>query len=484
MTLISRSPVVVVLGHVDHGKTTLLDFIRKSNVALKEEGAITQKIGAYVAKTVIKGYPVSEITFIDTPGHEAFSKIRSRGATVADIAILLIDGVESVKPQTIESIAILKQSKIPFVVALNKMDLPNFSPEKVKKDLLRYEIMVEGFGGSTPVIPISAKTGSGVQDLLEAILFISAERKLVGDKSGELEVYVIEVNITKAGIAVSAIIKNGSLTIGDMVFSNNEQAKIKSLVNDAGERIQTVIPSMPFTLLGFTKAPQVGDRLKTTFFEGKKEEIVQKSNIATLENLLDAPDEKKKLLVIVKADNQGSLEAISDMLSTHESIIIEQSGIGEVSRSDVFRAKVTGAIIFNFNQPIGKDVVQIAKDEKILIRTYSLIYKLFEELEDVLEFMKEKDEKLSRFKGQAKIVANFLIDSQPIAGISVLTGKIAVDMELEIYHGETLIGTTRVQSLQQKTKTVKEIKKNEEGGLAILPQLDFKVGDMIKSYSI
>ncbi len=477
-----RSPVVVVLGHVDHGKTTLLDFIRKSNVASREEGAITQKIGAYEVETSVVGYPVSTITFIDTPGHEAFTKIRSRGATIADIAILLIDGVESTKPQTIESIEIIRKIGLPYIVAVNKIDLPGFDLNRVKKDLLKYQVLTEGFGGDTAVVGISAKNGDNVKDLLEAILFIWSEQPNKYDEDGELEAYVIEANKSKAGIAVSVIIKNGSLSVGQTVFSDEHEAKIKSLIDDMGKRIDIVTPSKPFVLLGFTESPVVGAKLSVKKSDPSVATADKKPSI--VRDFFKNVDEKKKLKVIIKADNHGSLEAIVDTLSAQESMDVELAAIGEVTKSDIFQAKVTGAIVVNFNQNIGRDVVQIAKDEKVLIRTYSLIYKLIEEIEDVLSYFQEKDEKSARFKGQAKIIANFLIDAQAIAGITIQTGKIAAGDEIELIRGENVIGTSVVASLRQKTKTVPDLKKGQEGGMVIEPHLDFKVGDMIKSYSI
>ena len=238
-----RSPVVVVLGHVDHGKTTLLDNIRKSNVAGKEVGAITQSIGAYQVKVPITGYHTDTITFIDTPGHQVFSQLRLRGAQVADIAILIIDGVDSVMPQTIESIAHIKQADIPFIVAVNKTDLPSANIEKVKKDLLKHEVLVEGMGGKIALIPISAKTGKGVNDLLEAILYISSNRGYTYDPSAEPQIYVIETQKLKSGPSVSCIIKEGQISVGNIIFNADTPVKIKALIDDLGKNIDTAIPS-------------------------------------------------------------------------------------------------------------------------------------------------------------------------------------------------------------------------------------------------
>src|SRR3989344_8704402 len=253
-----RPPVVVVLGHVDHGKTTLLDYIRKSNLASKEAGEITQSIGAYEAKIPLKGYDADRLTFIDTPGHEAFTKLRSRGAQVADIAILIVDATASVMPQTIESIAHIQQAGIPFIVAMNKVDLKTANTTTVKQDLAKHEVQVEGFGGTVPEVEISAKTGAGVNDLLEGVLYIAWEQNLTYDLNAPLEAYIIETQQQKAGITASCIIKNGRIKVGETVFAAYQEAKIRALMSDAGTHIQEAVPSMPFVLLGFKEIPDVG----------------------------------------------------------------------------------------------------------------------------------------------------------------------------------------------------------------------------------
>ncbi|MDP4011013.1 MAG: GTP-binding protein, partial [Candidatus Roizmanbacteria bacterium] len=254
----NRPPIVAILGHVDHGKTTLLDTIRDSRLVSKEHGGITQRIGGYEITTGIKGYDIKKITFIDTPGHEAFSKLRSRGANVADIAILIIDATDSVKPQTIESIAHIKNAKIPFIVAMNKMDVVGANPDKVKKDLLKHEVITEDMGGTIVALPISAIKKQGIQELLESILIIASDIDLKYDLKNPSKSYIIETKKDQRGLVVSCVIKDGTLHVGDTAHTNQEKIKIRALINDAGKSVKEVVPSTPFEILGFSKSPEVG----------------------------------------------------------------------------------------------------------------------------------------------------------------------------------------------------------------------------------
>ena len=251
-----RPPIVTILGHVDHGKTTLLDYIRKSQIAKAEHGGITQKIGAYEIKTDFKDYKTNKITFIDTPGHEAFSRLRSRGANVADIAILLVDGKDSLMPQTIESISHIKAANIPYVVVINKIDLPEARPEKVKIDLIKHEVLVEGKGGQVPVALVSAKTGKGINELLEAILLIASDLNLTYDESNPPKAYVIETKKDRRGIIPSLIVKDGLISVGDTLFDGDHKIKVKSLINDVGQTVSRVIPSAPFEMMVLAKCPR------------------------------------------------------------------------------------------------------------------------------------------------------------------------------------------------------------------------------------
>lgn len=480
----NRSPVVAILGHVDHGKTSLLDFIRKSHIANKEHGGITQKIGAYEISTGIKGYATDKITFIDTPGHEAFSKLRARGANVADIAILIIDAKDSLKPQTVESIYHIKNAKIPFIVALNKTDLPDANPDKVKIDLLKHEVLTEDKGGDVVAIEISAKTGKGVNELLEGILLITSDLNLSYDPEKQPQAHIIETKKDKRGIVVSAIIKEGVLHVGDMIYTDDKKGKIRTMINDLGAPIKEATPSTPFELLGFEDMPEVGSIIQTIDNKTAKEFVQPEINSQKIdmEALLAKPkEEQKKLSLIIKADSQGSLEAIVQSLQKNDNIEIILSVVGDIHRSDIFLAKTTKAIVIGFSVVVDSEVRDLAKQEKVIIKTYSIIYELLEELTEVSDLMQEKEEREKSLKGEAKVLATFMIEGEKIYGIKVTKGKINMGDSIELYRDNQLIGKSRLVSLKTRAKTVQEVKRDQEGGMVFGPPLDIKVGDMVKS---
>ncbi len=477
-----RPPVVAILGHVDHGKTTLLDYIRTSRIAAKEHGGITQKIGGYTAKTTIKGYAVNEITFIDTPGHEAFSQLRARGANVADIVLLIIDAKDSLMPQTIESISHIKEAKVPCIVVLNKMDLPEAKPEKVKNDLLRHGIQVEGKGGDVPVVAISAKTGKGVPDLLENILFMATDKKLEYDPQAELEAYVIETKKDKRGVGVSIIVKNGTLHTGDVVYAGGVKGKIKSITDDIGSQMKEVIPSQACELLGFESAPPVGAAISPRDIAEKKaapeaapqKEFTSQSFFATPEK------EQKKLAIVIKADSQGSLEALDAILSENPNIDILLKAVGDIYKSDVFLAKTSKAIVIGFNVKVDQETKDVAKQEKVIIKQYAIIYELLEELDEVAELLQEKEQQEKNLKGEAKILATFVIEGEKVFGSKLSKGKFELGDMLEIHRKENIIGKSKIVSMQIRAKKVEEVKKEQECGLILSPALDIRVGDVVK----
>lgn len=481
-----RPAIVTILGHVDHGKTSLLDFIRQSRLTAKEHGGITQRIGAYEITTGIKGYPTDKITFIDTPGHEAFSKLRSRGATVADIAILVVDAKDSLKPQTIESIQHIKTANIPFVVAINKMDLPEANPDRVKIDLLKYEVLVEDKGGEVPAIPISAKTGMGIPDLLESILLITADKNLTYDPNATPEAYIIETKKDKRGIVVSAVLKNGTLKTGDDVFALNLKARIRSMINDLGKQVREVVPSTPVEILGFSEIPEVG--VMITNVEGIKkqeEKAEEKKNTmdqlrAMLNNVGTKQEPTKKLSVIIKADSQGSHDAIIESLADNENIEIQLSGVGDIHKSDVFLAKTTKSFVIGFSVSVDNEVRELAKQEKVIIKTYDIIYELLEELTEVSDLLLEKEQTEKNLKGEAKIMATFIIENETVYGVKVTKGKITNGDTIELFRDNNPIGKTKLVSLKNRAKIIQEVKKDQEAGMMFYPLLDIKVGDVIK----
>lgn len=482
----SRPPIVAILGHVDHGKTTLLDYIRKSNITDREYGGITQKIGAYEITTEFKDYKTNKITFIDTPGHEAFTKLRARGANIADIALLLIDGKDSVMPQTIESISHIKAAKIPFIVVINKIDLPETNPEKVKNDLLKYEVMTEGKGGNVPVALVSAKTGKGINELLETILFIASDLKLKFDKKNPALAYIIETKKDRRGIVASVIIKDGTIKIADVLHINDQKIKIKSLINDLGKNVAQVFPSNPFEILGFKEMPEVGSKITQQAVSSVSDEVDSPlqpitSVPLTLEDVLKTPVIEKKLTAIIKADSQGSIEALKNSLKDNNNLNIVLLSVGEINRSDIFLAKATKSIIIGFTVKTSSEAADLAKQEKVIIKSYQIIYELLDELNEVANLIKEKEEKEKNLKGEAKVLANFIIEGEKIFGVSIIKGKINLGDQLECFRKNKLIGKTKLVSLKVRAKTVNEVKKGQEAGMIFGPPLDFLVGDVIKS---
>lgn len=483
-TLQPRPPVVTILGHVDHGKTSLLDYIRKSSLAAKEHGGITQRIGAYEIMTGIKGYKTDKITFIDTPGHEAFSQLRARGANVADIALLLIDGKDSIMPQTEESIAHIKNAKIPFIVVVNKMDLPEANIEKVKNDLLKYEILVEGKGGHVSVVPVSAKTGKGVHELLEMILLVASEAHLSYNAEEKPKAYIIETKRDKRGVVISAVIKDGSLTIGDTIYVEDKKTKIRSLINDTGAQLQAVTPSTPFEILGFEELPEVGTLIQNEPQTLKKEEkSTISSNPFDMKTFLQPEAEEKKLSLIIKADSQGVLEAITNSLSKKKNVDVILKAVGDINKSDVFLAKTTNSIIIGFSVNAATEVTDLAKQEKVIIKTYNIIYELLDELIEVAELLKEKEEKEKNLKGEAKVLATFVIEGEKIFGVKITKGKFNLNDEIEQYRQNKLISKAKLISLKIRAKVVDEVKRDQEAGMIFSPPLDFRVGDVVKSIS-
>jgi len=480
----ARSPIVAILGHVDHGKTTLLDYLRKSQIAAKEFGGITQKIGGYSVNTSIKDYQTETITFIDTPGHEAFSKLRARGATVADIAILVIDGKDSLMPQTVESIAHIKSATIPFIIAITKSDLPDFNPEKVKRDLLKYDVLIEDKGGKVPVVLISAKTGAGIKDLLETILLIATDLNLTYDPQHSLQAYIIENKKDRRGIVASVIVKDGTLKVGDDVYYEDKKTRVKSLINDLGESITQVFPSTPCELLGFEFIPPIGSTIT-----GQKtvsslivvdQQTLSESSSFSLESILNTKVEEKKLVVVVKTDNQGSLEAINQILTNNPRIQVILSAVGAIHKSDIFLAKASRGIVIGFNIKPDKEVIDISKQEKVIIKTYNIIYELVDELTEVAELLRIKESKEKNPKGEAKVQMTFVIENETIYGIKMTKGKLNLGDDIEVYRENHLFGKTKLISLHTRAKKIQEIRKEQEAGMIFSPPLDIRVGDVVK----
>lgn len=456
-----RPPIVVVLGHVDHGKTTLLDAIRKTNVVSREAGGITQSIGASQVTTK-EG---KKITFIDTPGHAAFTKMRSRGVNLADIAVLVVAADDGVKPQTKEAIQIIRESGVPFVVALTKTDLGSADIEAAKGQLEKEGVAFEARGGDVPVVALSGKTGKGVDDLLETISLVSEVHEIKGDPGGQLEAIVLETSKDKRGLLVSVVVRNGVLRVGETTSVEGISAKIRGLFGEGRKSIKEVFPSEPALILGFETLPPVGAKI-TAFREG---------SLGVLENKADAIYvEEGQIPIMVKAENAGALEAI--LAALPGGVVVVSSGVGDVYESDVLLAKSSGVErIFCFESKASTGVSKLAEAEGVKIETFRVIYEFIQRLEELIK--KEDIEIL----GKAEIVAEFPFNTKRVAGCKVTAGQILKTSKLILTRGEKKLGEVKAHSLKKQKQEISVAKAQEEFGILFEPQLDFKVGDVLVS---
>lgn len=469
--LLPRPPIAAVLGHIDHGKTTLLDYIRKTHLAEKEFGGITQHIGAYQVE-VKTPEGSQKITFIDTPGHEVFAKMRSRGAKVADIAVLVVAVNEGVKPQTKESIKFINEAKIPLIVALNKIDLSGQPLEKIKRELLEAGVKVEGYGGEVVAIPVSAKTGKGVKELLEMIVLLSQMEDIRADPKGNFAGVVVESKMNRQrGPSSTILVKNGTLKIGQEVVSYETLGRIRAMFDENGGRVLAAPPGKPVEVLGFKEVLAVGSEVQgiSLLKETAKKEVVLRQNL---------PSPKSLIKIILKADTKGSLEAISENLSGEAGIIFGQTG--DVNESDILLAKTTGAAVIGFNVRIPAAILKLAAEEKVKIKIYEIIYKLLEEIEEAALCLKEKPKE--EVLGRGEIIAKFRVDKQEVAGTKILKGKINRGDKLKILRGEKEIGLTRVKSIHHLKEDVSTATQGKDYGILFSPQLDFEEKDAIISY--
>src|SRR5258706_2651492 len=465
-------PVVSVLGHVDHGKTSLLDAIRKTNIASGEHGGITQKIGASSVEIQHDGKK-RKITFIDTPGHAAFSHMRGRGARVADIGIFVVYVVDGVMPETKESIEILKQSDAPFVVALTKADTADKNPEKVKQQLAKEEVMVEGYGGDIPVLEVSSKTGLNVKELLDTVLLLYDIKYPLDPKKTQapLEAVVIESRLdSKAGPKATVVIKNGTIRVKDEVVSGSMKGKVRALINDKGVQVKEASVGDAIEILGFEEVPGVGSVIRLTG------ENLQNDELKTLEK--DMP-EGTSLSVILCADTKGSLEAIT--YSFPEGVYVRMQKTGEVSEADVLLAKSTGSIVLCFNTKIRPDVLKFAMTEKVLLKNYTIIYELLTEVKDALEGKQLAG--MEQIFGVAQIQATFPFEKSTVLGIKIIDGRIAKGDKIRIMRDEVPFGESHIVSVRQGKNPTSKVEAGQEAGILISPFLDIHIGDVILSHS-
>lgn len=476
---LKRAPVITVMGHVDHGKTTLLDYIRKTKVVEREHGGITQHISSYQVEV-----DHQKITFIDTPGHSAFSAMRARGANITDVAILVIAADDGVMPQTKESIAHIKAAGIPMIVAVNKMDLPGANIDRVKKGLAENGVLVEGYGGDTVVVPISAKTGMGIADLLEMIVLIAQMADLKDESKEPFTALVIESSLDKfKGPLATILVKKGQLCVGDFVKTSNISGKVRALIDSNGKQVKEAGVSMPVEILGLEKVPEVGDSLTL----GSKSEVVLKKKIVTKKTALEKLAEPKmtEINLIIKADVAGSLEAICTALeelgdSEHKINIIHKE-TGEVSESDVLLAASTKAIIIGFNVKVSKAAEALSNEEKIMVKTFNVIYQLLDELKEGLEML--VNAKKEQILGKGQIIQIFDTSFGKVAGTKVIQGRLNKNDRVHLYHNEEKITTTKIKTLRHLHEEVKTAKEGVECGVLLEGKAEVAVGDIIVAIS-
>ncbi|TSC70016.1 MAG: translation initiation factor IF-2 [Parcubacteria group bacterium Gr01-1014_46] len=490
-----RSPVVVIMGHIDHGKSTLLSYIRKSSRPLNEAGDITQHISAYEVEHKSKDGKNHTITFLDTPGHEAFSGIRKRGASVADIAVLVVSAEDGVKKQTIEALSSIKQSNTPFVVAINKIDKPDADVEKTKQSLAENEIYLEGYGGDVPVVLLSAKTGEGVPDLLDMIILMSELEELTGDRSLPAVGVVIESNLDgKKGITATCIIKNGTLKKGMFVTSGLATAPIRVLEDYAGKPIQTATFSSPVKIIGWDLLPEVGTSFKA--FETREEaravleiEKTEQSekNLKTISTESSEEENITHLPLIVKADTGSSLEAVVSEIKKLDTDRIKtkviSSGVGTVSENDV---RLAGGkektYIIGFNTKVDSPAKNLAERNEIEIQNFDIIYKMSEWLKEVLQKSTPKMQVMESV-GRAKILKLFSkVKNRQVIGARVESGEIKLDTVVKIFRRDAEIGDGRIKELQQQRVATKEVPQGKEFGAMIQADVELAVGDYIESF--
>ncbi|WP_218687746.1 translation initiation factor IF-2 [Saccharococcus caldoxylosilyticus] len=494
--LVERPPVVTIMGHVDHGKTTLLDSIRHSKVTEQEAGGITQHIGAY--QVTVNG---KKITFLDTPGHEAFTTMRARGAQVTDIVVLVVAADDGVMPQTVEAINHAKAANVPIIVAINKIDKPDANPDRVMQELMEYNLVPEEWGGDTIYCKLSAKTGEGIDNLLEMILLVSEMEELKANPDRRATGTVIEAKLDKGrGPVATLLIQAGTLHVGDPIVVGCTYGRVRAMVNDTGRRVKEAGPSTPVEITGLHEVPQAGDRFMVFEDEKKARQIAearaqkqlmeQRSMKArvSLDDLFEQikQGEMKELNIIVKADVQGSVEALVAALQKIDvegvRVKIIHAAVGAITESDILLATTSNAIVIGFNVRPDSNAKRVAESEKVDIRLHRIIYKVIEEIEAAMKGMldPEYEEKVI---GQAEVRQTFKVSKVgTIAGCYVTDGKITRDSKVRLIRQGIVIYEGEIDSLKRFKDDVKEVMQGYECGLTIKNFNDIKEGDIIEAY--
>lgn len=480
-----RPPIVTIMGHVDHGKTSMLDYLRNSRIAAKESGGITQHIGAYTVERNGK-----KITFIDTPGHEAFSQMRARGGAASDIVILVVAANDGVMPQTKEALMHAKAANVPIIVAVNKIDLPGADANKVKRQLSENNLLVEGYGGDVPVVETSAVTGKGMDELLDVISLISEMNpgSLETDPLGKFEGIVIEArHDSKKGLLVSIVVKNGTLKLRDEVASKSATGRIRSMTNSLGKSVNEAVSGEAVELLGFSELPSVGDTLfrKSEIAEGFFSAAPEKASKLVQES---KDNGSKFLNIVFRADTLGTEEALKASLEKlsfgDAKVNIIFSGTGEIKESDILLASSSSAVVIAFKVKVPEHLIAVAKAHKIIIREHEIIYKVLEEIEGALEGVIEIEE--AKIKGTGFVIEKFTLPKSGavIAGTLIEAGKFKVNNRVGIFRGEKAASplyVARIKSIHIGKNEVETAKKGDECGLLFKPEInDIELDDSIR----
>ena len=491
-----RPPVVTVMGHVDHGKTSLLDCIRNTHVQTHEAGGITQHIGAYQVNC--KG---KKIVFLDTPGHEAFTAMRARGAQITDIAILVVAADDGVMPQTIEAIHHAKSAGVPIIVAINKIDKPGANPDRVKQELMEQGLVPEEYGGDTIMVPVSAKKQIGIDDLLEMVLLVAEVKELKANPNRDARGVIVEAKLDKGrGPVATVLVQNGTLRIGDSVVCGTTYGKVRAMVNDRGENVKKAGPSVPVEILGLNDVPEAGDILAVleekqarsiaeARIERQRNNLI-KSKKVSLDDLFHQIQEGdiKDLNIVIKADVQGSVEALSSSLlklnkNDEVRVSIVHSGVGAVNESDVMLAAASNALIIAFNVRPDANARKLADTENIDIRTYRVIYDAINDVKDAMSGMlKPKYKEVVQGRVEIRQVMKF--SKALVAGSYVLEGKICNNSKIRIIRDNIEIFDGEIDSLRRFKDEVKEVNAGYECGISIVDFRDFKEGDIIEAYTM
>lgn len=498
-----RPPVVTIMGHVDHGKTTLLDAIRHTKVAQTEAGGITQHIGAYYVDVEHEG-KVEQIVFLDTPGHEAFTAMRARGAKVTDIAVLVVAADDGVRPQTKEAISHAKAAGVPIVVAINKIDKPGANPERVKQELAELGLVPEEWGGDTVMVPVSALTGENLDTLLEMILLVAEVEELYANPDRPARGTVLEAHLDRTrGNVATLLVQNGTLRVGDIVVAGAAWGKIRAMMNDRGQKVESAGPSFPVEVLGFNELPEAGDEFEVYLNEKEARTIAEKraeekrdyrlqaqaSRRVSLSSLSAKAQkgELKELNIILKADVQGSVEAILQELKSlpqeEVQIRVLLSAAGEITETDVDLAAASGAVIIGFNTTLAPGAREAADRYHVDIRQYNIIYRLKDDIQAAMEGLLEPEE-VEQFLGKAEVRAVFPISKGAIAGCYVLEGKVVRNRNLRVIRNGQEVYKGTLDSLRRFKDDVKEVAAGFECGIGVDKFHQWQVGDIIEVYEM